>query len=105
MRRDVSVFLTPSSCTKCPCPQLKRCSVRETTVSQPSKRYLWMMDDSVTVVDSNSLDVCLKSDHRLSHAHFTYLKIAGPLTISCNNQWLKAVDECGRALIEVFVDD
>ena len=76
-----------------------------------------MTDDSVTVVDSNSLDACLKSDHRFSHAHFTYLKIAGkkkkkkkkkiagPLTISYNNQWLKAVGECGRALIEVFVDD
>ena len=36
-----------------------------------------MTDDSVTVVDSNSLDACLKSDHRFSHAHFTYLKIAG----------------------------
>jgi len=29
-----------------------------------------MTDDWVTVVDSNSLDVCSKSDHRLLHAHF-----------------------------------
>ena len=63
------------------------------------------MTESQSSTVSNSLDVCLKSDHRLSHAHFTYLKIAGPLTISCNNQWLKAVNDYGPALIKVSVGD
>jgi len=73
--------------------------------TQPSWRYLRMTDDWVTVFGSNSLDVCAKSDHRLLHARVTYLKIACPLTISCDNQWLKAVNGYGPALIKVSVGD